>query len=637
MDLGLNHVLRKAALPVESSAHLLVPVPGGGGDSDGPGGVIVGCENFVVYKKKDHEDIYCALPRRLEMGQEKGLGLVAYAVHRMREFFFILVQSEYGDLYKIEVSHEEGVVRELTCRYFDSVPVANALSVLKSGYLLVASEFADHLFYQFTGIGTDTADPLCTSAHPLGRDAIIAFKPRPLRNLQLADEMLSLSPILDLKILEPDHGGQSALLFAACGRGSRSALRLLQHGVGVEEMADNELPGKPKAVWTIKENNAAPYDGYIVVGFDGSSLVLQIGDTVEEVAESSFLTNVTSLHIALLYDDSYLQVHETGIRHIIGKRVHEWKIPGGRRIKVAASNDRQIVISLSGGELVYFEIDESGTMKEICTKDLNAETSCLALQPVPTGRTKASFLAVGSLDGVVRLLSLESERNLRQVAAQVLQDSAPPESVCLLQVPEGDISGANSVLYLNIGLASGLMVRAAVDAVTGALSDLRSRFLGAGSVRFHLIKRGPGDANTSMLALSEKSWLCYPAQGKLNCVPLNYDLLDFAASFSSEQCVDGFVAVASGSLRIFRCSRQGEVFSQTSLPLAYTPRHIAVMRHPADVTLGGWSQAPRPAGGGEETAARPRPQRLQGRAGSVGPLPSSPSLAHGAGLALPLA
>jgi splicing factor 3B subunit 3 len=55
VDLGLNHVYRKFAEPLPKTAHALIPVPGSSGinenDVEGPGGVIVACENFIIYKK----------------------------------------------------------------------------------------------------------------------------------------------------------------------------------------------------------------------------------------------------------------------------------------------------------------------------------------------------------------------------------------------------------------------------------------------------------------------------------------------------------------------------------------------------------------------------------------------------------
>jgi hypothetical protein len=47
LDLGLNHVVRKWSDPVDNGANLLIAVPGGG---DGPGGVLVCAENFLIYR-----------------------------------------------------------------------------------------------------------------------------------------------------------------------------------------------------------------------------------------------------------------------------------------------------------------------------------------------------------------------------------------------------------------------------------------------------------------------------------------------------------------------------------------------------------------------------------------------------------
>ena len=41
-----------------------------------------------------------------------------------------------------------------------------------------------------------------------------------------------------------------------------------------------------------------------------------------------------------------------------------WRVPGQKRIVTAAANERQVVIALSGGEILYFEIDESHTLNE---------------------------------------------------------------------------------------------------------------------------------------------------------------------------------------------------------------------------------------------------------------------------------
>ena len=57
--------------------------------------------------------------------------------------FFFLVQTEDGDLFKVTIDHEEEEVKALRIKYFDTVPVASSLCILKSGFLFVASEFSN--------------------------------------------------------------------------------------------------------------------------------------------------------------------------------------------------------------------------------------------------------------------------------------------------------------------------------------------------------------------------------------------------------------------------------------------------------------------------------------------------------------
>lgn len=563
MDLGLNHVTRKHAEPVDNSAHAIISVPGG---VDGPSGVIVCCENSLIYKKANHPDVICALPRRLEMAQEKGLLIVAHATHKLKDFFFFLLQSEYGDLYKVTLTHEDDMVSEMQVKYFDTIPLCNALCVLKTGFLFAGCEFGNHALYQFQGIGTDEGDAQCTSSHPHGASALVAFKPRALKNLAPYDDLASLSPIIDMKVLDAANEGTQQI-YTLCGRGPRSTMRVLRHGLAVTEMAVSELPGKPSAVWSIRQTSESEYDRYIVVSFTDVTLVLSIGDTVEEVLDSGFLATAPSLCIQLMADDSTVQVHPTGIRHLLPRRTNEWKASGQKRIMCAAANEMQVVIALSGGEILYFEIDESHALQEVAKRDMNYEINCLAVQPLPDNKARASFMAIGGVDNTIRILSLERERPLKQLGAQVLQSA--PESVCLIEMKNLGQSADNHSLFVNVGLSSGILIRCVVDFVTGTLSDQRSRFLGARAVRLHKVRC---QNQPALLALSQKPWLCYNFQGKYHSTPLSYDALEFASSFSSEQCPEGFVAVAGNTLRIISCDRLGEMFNHQTMPLSYTPR-----------------------------------------------------------------
>lgn len=241
---------------------------------------------------------------------------------------------------------------------------------------------------------------------------------------------------------------------------------------------------------------------------------------------------------------------------------------------MAAANERQVVVGLTGGDLVYFEIDEAGALTETATKALHVEITCLSLSPVSPGRSRGGFLAAGGLDNVVRVLGLEKDKMFKQLSTQLLPNEATPESVCLAAL-EGEAEGEGR-LYLYVGLNSGVLLRSSLDPITGLLSDARSRFLGGRAVRLYLVKAANKPA---VMALSERNFIFFNFQGRLRMAPVHYDPLEAVASFCSEQCVDGFVAVTSSFLRIFRCQRLSDVFSSSSLNLSYTPRALAVLPH----------------------------------------------------------
>ena len=89
MDLGLNHVVRKYSTPVDNSAHMLIQVPG---EPYGPGGILVISENFITYKKVDHDDRECAIPIRNELDiGNRGLFMVTHSTFISKSLFFFLI------------------------------------------------------------------------------------------------------------------------------------------------------------------------------------------------------------------------------------------------------------------------------------------------------------------------------------------------------------------------------------------------------------------------------------------------------------------------------------------------------------------------------------------------------------------
>lgn len=181
--------------------------------------------------------------------------------------FFFLLQSEEGDLFKVTIEHKDEEVLDLRIKYFDTVPVASGLSILKSGFLFVAAEFGNHQLYQFQKLGDDDDEPEFSSSSYPQRGMtdeplpLAFFDAHELDNLALTDELDSLAPIVDASVQSLLDGQDTPQIFAACGRGPRSAFKMLRYGLEVAETVSSELPGVPQAVWTTKltEDGAYPF------------------------------------------------------------------------------------------------------------------------------------------------------------------------------------------------------------------------------------------------------------------------------------------------------------------------------------------------------------------------------------------
>jgi splicing factor 3B subunit 3 len=198
LDLGLNHVTRKISELVDDTSSLLLSVPGG---ESGPGGVVICAENRLYYRGIDGRILQLTYPRRFGLDTtEKGCMMETHTIHVQKGLFFILIQSEYGDIYKLSFTYEEDTVDEISLKYFDTIPLSSSLVVLKTGFLFTASQSANSYLYQFQGISED--DDVSAQSSSKTPDEISIFKPRQLTNLVLVDEIEQAAPILDMKVAD---------------------------------------------------------------------------------------------------------------------------------------------------------------------------------------------------------------------------------------------------------------------------------------------------------------------------------------------------------------------------------------------------------------------------------------------------
>ncbi|PVV05044.1 hypothetical protein BB560_000437 [Smittium megazygosporum] len=566
LDLGLNHVVRQWSVP--------------GGD-DGPSGILVCSEGFITYKSPGQRDHRIPIPRRVNplATPNRDPIIISSVVHRMKNSFFILVQSDDGDLFKISIDYNGTAVNNLKIKYFDTIPVSNSLCIFRSGFLFCAAESGNHQFYQFENLGEETDTPeFISTDYPFEGDyeitesTIAEFQPHTFSSLSPVSEIDSLAPSLGGMVYNL-AGEENPQFYSLCGQGAQSALKVVRYGLEVTEMAVSELPGSANGIWTIKKSLSEEFDSYIVISFIDATLVLQIGDEVEEVMDSGFLNSSPTLCVQLMADGTLLQICPLALRHIFPDgRVTEWKPPGNREIIAACSNSRQAAIALNRGEIILFELDtQMGILSEWSDKmSIESDVVCMNLPSVKEGRLRAPILAIGCNDQTARIISVEPKSVFENLSTLALSDL--PESICLSELTESTAdsrSNSFNTLFLFVGLRNGLMQRTSLDSSSFEMTDTRTRFLGLKPVKLFPIKT---QNQQCVLTISSRSWLNHMYQGQNKLAPLSYDALDFGTSFSSEQCPEGIVALSQNTLRIVSIDRIDTQINQASIPLSYTPR-----------------------------------------------------------------
>ena len=437
--------------------------------------------------------------------------------------------------------------------------------------LIISSSIS--CFYQFIGLGEDDAAETSFTSFALeNNDQVPFFSPRALVNLKPLDIIPSLAPLVKLHA-EDLRGDGTPQLYTLCGRGSRASLRVLQQGLSIATLSQNNLPYAPRGLWTLRDLRSG-LDRYMVISFNNATIVLAVGDTVEQVNDTGFELGESTLLAGVLEGGSLLQVTPGGFRQIFEDgHTKIWEPPSRRSVVCAAMNARQIAVALSNGDVLYFELDERLEWSEQESMNHSEDVTCLDLPTLAPNSLRAPFLAVGYGDRSCRMYSLAPTSLLEELAMLALPKM--PSAIALETMYMGAAGHTTETLLLTVGTEEGVLMRVEVDDRSGKLGAVRSsRFLGPRPVRLFKVLAG---GLPCVLALSLKPWLCYCANNTMMLTPLVCDPLDFAASFSSRQCSEGIVCVSGNTLTILRVENLNQPFASTSIPLSYTPRQMAVI------------------------------------------------------------
>ena len=89
--------------------------------------------------------------------------MTSHATFQFGNFFFIL-QSEYGDLYKVTMDCTEQLVHNISVQFFDTIPPGTTINILQTGFLFLGAESSNHAIFAFKSTGEDEENPkICIS------------------------------------------------------------------------------------------------------------------------------------------------------------------------------------------------------------------------------------------------------------------------------------------------------------------------------------------------------------------------------------------------------------------------------------------------------------------------------------------
>lgn len=454
-DLGLNHVILSETETINYSSNHLISVPGG---YDGPSGILVCSEGMIQYRCPFKPTHYVPIPTRGNGMSTKSI-IVSSVVHKMKNAFFILIQNQFGDVFKVTLEYTTtqetkydviggdvgpGMVTSIKVRYFDTIPVCTSLLILKSGFLYADCEQSDQYVYQFEKLGTGPEEKEWNSEDYPDEQAVLeediaalSFELKEPDNISLVAVGASLSPMMDLKLNSGDLISSLPEMYSITGSGPRSAIKVLHKNIPLSEIVTQELPSKIIKAFTCKIHSSDEFDRFIILSFFDGSIILSIGEDVEEAENSGFIDTITTLDACQVGSDSIVQIHATGLKQIFYSKGDEpiksidWNPSPGIEVLYSSCTNTQVALALTNGEVVYFETSPSSdTLVEYSLhKEFNASITSICLGDIPKGRLRSPYIIVTCKDSSIHVLSTDPKNTMETKFTTKLYSTASSTAI----------------------------------------------------------------------------------------------------------------------------------------------------------------------------------------------------------------
>ena len=277
------------------------------------------------------------------------------------------------------------------------------MSLTKNGYLFCAAEKEDHTLNLILK-DEKKVEPVFTDTQ-MAQNNLVEFDPKhgEQRLLEVTDSIEQWGPLTDLKVADlKDEGNPQIYALNASGEG-KSCLRIIKQGLKVKELNAIKYH-QPQEIWCLKNSQQDEHDRMIVLSLTNRTLVLTTTATgYSQTKDTGIEETSPTLHAGRLEDDSLVQILPNGFRHIRKDKTAKTTRFEGRIIK-GTTRGRQMVIALAGGDVIYYELDQTGSLTEGGQMSFENEVVAFDFSPVEKGRIRSSFLATGFSNFTTQIL-----------------------------------------------------------------------------------------------------------------------------------------------------------------------------------------------------------------------------------------
>lgn len=296
-----------------------------------------------------------------------------------------------------------------------------------------------------------------------------------------------------------------------------------------------------------------------------------------------FSSDSQSLYCGNLHGDLLVQVIPSGARLIRCDSlalVFEYKAP--RTITVAVGNGEQLALALSGGEIVYMEVDTvKQTLVQTASATLDQDIACLSLYSAETSQTAGSSINMAELGmkSTILAVGMWTDNSVRLFAAQTMQELSRTQLGVESQAQARDVAlvslgeSSSLTLYLMVGLGDGTLITFIVDFLDGLPKMTTRRRVVIGTHPISLTSFSNAGV-PCVFASCDRPTVLSTRNGKLMFSVVNILEVTGMSPFHSEMFPECLALSSETGLMIGTVDEIQKLHVQT-YPLGESPRRIA--------------------------------------------------------------